>query len=287
MSLLGPQLDSFLAIVKHKTVHSAADTLFVTQTAVTQRIRALESKLKTSLFIRTRRGMLLSEEGEALLRYCQSAKELEGETLAQIHGAGTELPIHLNISGPSSIMRSRVIPQCISVLHEYPNLFIDFDIDDIEKREQKLRQGSSQLVILMAEAIMPEMSHKKLLPEEYILVCTPEWQKRPLQNIIKKEPIIDFNPSDKSTFHYLEHFNLHQEVRHERHFANRIESLALMISEGIGYSVLTKEFAAAWLEQGKLVSLNNGKIYKHQYFLAYYPRPEMPKYLTKLIDAIA
>ncbi len=83
MSLLSPQLQAFQAIVKYKTVHAAADTLNVTQTAVTQRIRALEEKLRVTLFIRTRRGMLLTSEGEALLRYCQAVRDIEGEALAK------------------------------------------------------------------------------------------------------------------------------------------------------------------------------------------------------------
>jgi len=42
MILLDPQLIAFEAIVKEGTVHAAADTLYLTQTAVTQRIHLLE-----------------------------------------------------------------------------------------------------------------------------------------------------------------------------------------------------------------------------------------------------
>ena len=68
MSLLSPQLQAFLKVAEQKTVHGAADKLFLTQTAVTQRIRTLETSLGTTLFIRTRRGMALTSEGGALLR---------------------------------------------------------------------------------------------------------------------------------------------------------------------------------------------------------------------------
>src|SRR5579863_9181565 len=122
MSLLSPQLEAFLAIVRCKTVHGAGDELHLTQTAVTQRIRALEERLRTTLFIRTRRGMLLTSEGEALLRYCQAVRAIEGEALAKIKGAGTETEIQLCITGPTSIMRSRIIPQCIPILKKFPNL---------------------------------------------------------------------------------------------------------------------------------------------------------------------
>ncbi len=73
MSLLSPQLEAFVAITRYRTVHAAAVDLHITQTAVTQRIRTLETRLRTTLFTRTRRGMLLTPEGEALLRYCHAA----------------------------------------------------------------------------------------------------------------------------------------------------------------------------------------------------------------------
>ena len=286
MSLLGPQLDAFMAIVKHNTVHRAADTLYVTQTAVTQRIRSLEARLKTTLFIRTRKGMLLTEEGEALLRYCQNARALEHEALSQIHGAGSTSPIHLSITGPSSLMRSRIIPECVPVLKQYPHLFVEFDIDDIEKREQKLKQGTSQLAIVLQQSLRPEMQHKKLEPEEYILVCTSAWKKRTLDDILTHEHIVDFDPSDQGTFNYLKHYDLNQDIKNQRYYANRIEALAFMVANGIGYSVLTKDFAKPWLENGKLMTLNNDQTYRNQYYLSYYERKEMPPYLRELINVI-
>ena len=133
MTLLGPQLEAFVAVAKHKSVHRAADEIYITQTAVTQRIRVLERALNSTLFQRTRRGMLLTSEGEALLRYCQAAKELEGQTLAQIHGAGIEAEISMTITAATSIMNSRVIPSCLPLLKQFPNLLLNFATADIEK----------------------------------------------------------------------------------------------------------------------------------------------------------
>ena len=120
MSLLSPNLLAFMAIVKHKTVHSAASAIHLTQTAVTQRIRSLEKNLKITLFVRTRRGMLLTQEGEALLRYCIAAKALEGEALAHIQKTGLDTEVELTISAPTSIMRARIVPACLPIMKKFP-----------------------------------------------------------------------------------------------------------------------------------------------------------------------
>lgn len=286
LSLLSPQLQAFVAIAKHKTVHSAAGELNITQTAVTQRIQALEARLSSTLFIRTRRGMMLTPEGEALLHYCQAASELEGQALAKIKGAAIESAIQVCITGPTSIMRSRIIPHCLPVLKRYPNLLAYFNINDIENRVRSLRSGESQFAIIQPQDVTPEMEHKLLKPERYVLVCTPAWKKRKLRDIIQSERIIDYDPSDQMTFHYLKHFGLFDIAHHERHFVNRTESLAMMVTAGLGYGALTAEFSQPYIDRNELIILNSGKIFEYLLSLAWYPRPEPPKYFVDIVRSI-
>lgn len=287
MSLLSPQLQAFIAVAQLKTVHGAADELHLTQTAITQRIRSLETKLQTTLFIRTRRGMMLTPEGEALLRYCHSVQEIEGEALANITNTAVATTVRICIAGPTSIMRSRVIPQCLPVMKKFPNLLMRFDINDIEERVKELRSGNCQLAILNQEDLAPEMEVKILKPEKYVLVCSAEWKKRKLHDILQNERIIDYDPSDQMTFNYLKHFNLFQSANHDRHFVNRTDSLAMMLVDGHGYGVLTTEFSKPYLENNDLIVLNAGKIFENVMALAWYARHEPPRYFTELIKAIS
>lgn len=287
MSLLDPQLQAFQAIVQCKTVHGAAAAIHVTQTAVTQRIKSLEAKLKTTLFIRSRRGMLLTPEGEALLRYCQAIREIEGEALAKIKGTGVEADIQVCIAGSTSSMRSRIIPQCIPVVKKFPRLSLRFDINDSEDHcIRAIRSGESQLAIIQQQNVLPELQSKMLKPEHYVLVCTPAWKGRKLQDIIKNERIIDFNPSDHLTYAYLKQYELFDLARHDRQFANRTESLALMVQEGLGYGLLTKEFSKSYVDAGELILLNPGKVYVNNIALVWYERPEPPAYFSALLKAI-
>lgn len=286
MILLDPQLIAFEAIVKEKTVHAAAAALYLTQTAVTQRLRGLEQKMKTTLFIRSRRGMLLTPEGEELHRYCQQIIAMEGALFANIQGAGMSSNLRVKIAGPSSILRSRIIPQCESVMHQFPNLLMSFLIDDSEDLSHKLKSGECDLVVLRPEQIPAEMDNKILASEEYLLVCTAKWSTRKLSDIIKKEKIIDFDPSDQMTFTYLKQFDLLDGIQTERHYVNNTESIAQLFIAGFGYGVLTKEFAEPYIRAGELRIMNQKKIYSNPVALAWYPRTELPYYFAALITAI-
>jgi LysR family transcriptional regulator, chromosome initiation inhibitor len=286
VSLLSPQLEAFLAIVKHKTVHGASRDLHLTQTGVTQRLRALESSLAVSLFTRSRLGMRLTSEGEALLRYCQAARDLEGETLAGLTAGGKKVEVRLAVTGPSSLLRSRIVPQCLPVMKAFPELVMTFDLIDIETWGADLRSGKAQLALLPPNQVGREMDSKRLRPENYLLVASPAWAKRPLKEIISEERIIDFDPTDQMSFAYLKNFGLSDLNRRERHFVNNTESLVTLFKAGMGFGVLTAEFAEPYLRKGELISLNANRRFENPQALAWYPRPQMPAYFKALVKAI-
>ncbi|MCE0723746.1 MULTISPECIES: LysR family transcriptional regulator [Legionella] len=286
MILLDPQLVAFEAIVREGTVHAAAESLFLTQTAVTQRLRQLEQKLKTTLFIRSRRGMLLTAEGEQLHRYCQRVTEMSSAVLTSIQGAGTLSNLRIKIAGPASVMRSRIIPQCKEIMKEFPKLHMTFLIDDHMDISHQLKSGAFDLVILSPEQVTQEMVSKPLQPEHYLLVCSVQWEHRKLIDIISNEKIIDFGQDDQMTFSYLKKYKLLKYIQTERHFINNTESIAQLFINELGYGVLSKEFAASYIKSGELLVINEGKSYLNPISLAWYPRSEQPAYFSAIIHAI-
>ena len=286
LTLLSPQLEAFVAVATHKSIHSGAKVIHLSQTAMTQRIHSLESRLGTTLFIRTRHGVQLTQEGQALLRYCHTVSDLSGEALAHITGAGTTTTIRICITGPTSIMSSRVIPQCLAVMQKFPQVLMTFDLDDTDHRINSLRTGTNQFAILEPQNVPKEVEIKKLNPEKYLLVCSSLWKNRKLHDIINKERIIDFDEHDPMSLNYLKHFNLLKLAKYERIFVNRTEPLAKMIAAGYGYGVLTEEFCKSYLDNNQLILLNSGKKYVNELVLAWYVRPEPPKYFLSLIKAI-
>ncbi|MDH3771746.1 MAG: transcriptional regulator GcvA [Nitrospirota bacterium] len=66
-------LRMFEAAARHLSFTKAAAELFVTQTAVSHQIKALEAQLGVQLFRRSGRTLLLTDEGQALLPYVKDA----------------------------------------------------------------------------------------------------------------------------------------------------------------------------------------------------------------------
>ena len=286
MSLLSPQLLAFIAVAECQTVHAAAERLHLTQTAVTQRIRSLERTLCTTLFIRSRKGMRLTDQAEALLRYCRATQMLEGETLAAIQTPGSQSNASCKLCAPSSMMRNRITVGCVPIMKRFAHLQLQFVIEDNETRHHLLKSGKTDIAIIEPQHLEAQMQSKTLTPEEYILVAPAGWKKRPLQSILSTERIIDFNENDNASLRYLEHYSLETTPRPQRYFINDTQQIAFLIEKGIGYSCLTKEVAAPYLRRKTMITLNKGRLHSHQYVLAWYNRVEAPEYFNAIIDAI-
>lgn len=286
MSLLGPNLEAFEAVASTTSVTHAAKQLHIGQTGVTQRIRNLEAELQTTLFLRSRRGMQLTEAGQALLRYCEATRFQEGQVLSSIHGAGKTQIQRLVLTGASSVLRSRSIAALTPILKKFPALRLTLDLSDTVSGMDKLRAGTAHLALVRRDEIVPEVDSKQLRPERYVLVGAAAWKNRSLKSILETEPIIDFDPTDTMTFEYLRRFKLADHWRGERHFINNTDALAAFVMGGAGFSVLSEDFAERCVRKGELIQLNPGKSLAYQVALAWYPRTEMPNWLGAVIQQI-
>ncbi len=72
------QLDAFVEIHRRGSVSQAAEALFVSQPALTARLKGLERELDAVLFLRSGRGMRLSEAGRAFLPYAERTLDAAG-----------------------------------------------------------------------------------------------------------------------------------------------------------------------------------------------------------------
>ena len=73
----------FYETAKEKSFSTAARNLYISQSAISQCIRQLESDLNTKLFVRSKKGVSLTNEGKLLFQKIESAMLSieQGETL--------------------------------------------------------------------------------------------------------------------------------------------------------------------------------------------------------------
>src|SRR5258705_1420150 len=138
MQLDSAQLATFAAVIDEGSFDAAARRLQLTPSAVSQRIKTLESRLGQVLVRRTK-PCRTTEAGEALLRLARQVSLLETETLAAVKGAAEGLRLPLAVNADS--LNSWFLPALLALP---PDLTVYFDLhqEDQDHSAELLRNGS-------------------------------------------------------------------------------------------------------------------------------------------------
>jgi LysR family transcriptional regulator, chromosome initiation inhibitor len=286
MLIAHAQLPTFLAVAELLNLSAAARKLGITQTGATQRIKSLEQSLGTTLFTRSRSGMRLTDEGRRLLRYCTEVSNLEGQFFSGIRGRDQTRAVDLCIVGPMSLLAGRVVPRFSEIAHRWPDLNVRFVVDSNANRLNQLKRGTCDLAFVFPQEVGLELDSKLVRPVEYLLVATPRWKKRPLKDIVETERLLAYHPGDTTGLDYLRTFQLLEHVKRSRFCVSENVTLIRLLELGLGVGVLPKEIAEPLIQEGKLVSLNQGRTHKVPFALAWYPRKEMPDYFREIIRLV-
>ncbi len=125
MEISSLYLKAFYQLSQDKNFTKAADNLAITQSAFSHRILNLEKDLESTLFVREKGNIQLTEPGEKLLRYCEQVYKLQEEVLESIYDdKSNDLVGTIRIGGFSSINRSCVMPSLAKLLRENPRVSI-------------------------------------------------------------------------------------------------------------------------------------------------------------------
>ncbi|PWK92896.1 LysR family transcriptional regulator [Fulvimonas soli] len=119
---------AFVTVAREGSFTRAAALLGVTQSALSQAIRGLETQLDIRLLTRTTRSVSPTPAGERLLRAIghrldEIESELDALTALRDKPAGT-----VRITSGDHVLRTTLLPKLMPLLHEYPDIRIEFDV---------------------------------------------------------------------------------------------------------------------------------------------------------------
>lgn len=124
----------------------ASKQLFISQSAVSQSIKALEKKLDQTLFIRSTKRVQLTPEGEILLRHIEPAMNLIRRGEAQIMDANTTGG-QIRIGASDTICRYFLVPYLERFHKEFPNTHIKVTNQTSLKCVDLLESGQVDLIV--------------------------------------------------------------------------------------------------------------------------------------------
>ena len=247
-------------VVINGSISKASESMYISQPAVTQSIKNLEKKLGGKLLIRTKKGIVLTEEGKILFNYIKKGvenfKNGENAFLNYLNlDSGS-----IRIGASTTITKNIVMPYLEKFHLKYPKVDIKITNDLTSNLVTALRNGN--LDLLVVNLPMEKSKDLKIIPIHEvhdIFVGNKEYYNK-TKGSIKLEDLFNYplitqkEPSNTRLFlnKYLKNNNISTNI------PNEIVSNSLVldfVKAGFGIGYATKEFIEDDLKEKRLYEI--------------------------------
>ena len=137
----------FYHVASTLSFSEASKQLYISQSAVSQSIKALEKKLDQTLFIRSTKKVQLTPEGEILLRHIEPAMNLIRRGESQLVDA-TSTGGQIRIGASDTICRYFLVPYLEKFHKEFPNAHIKVTNETSVKCVELLESGQVDCIVI-------------------------------------------------------------------------------------------------------------------------------------------
>ncbi len=261
MALIDDKLETFVAVCDTKSFTKAAEILSLTQPAVSQHIKRLEEELNTTLFLRKKGELLLSDEGEIVLTYAKRMIALCDKMRDKVKNAKSRVNririgiTHTQESGLLMDVLSKIALgddslQITFITDNIKNLYDmleNFEID-MAVIEGKPTNPSFNFVVINTDSLMCIVSSQNALAKKSTVTLAE----------LKKEHLILRLPTSSTRERFasaldgigesIDNFDVTIEV-------DSIATIRNLVKKDFGVSVLAHSSCAHELSKGTLVAL--------------------------------
>ncbi len=184
------QLRILRAIVREGSFKKAADSLYVTQPAVSLQIQNLEKQLEVSLFDRGGRRAQLTEAGKLLLSYCERILNQCDEACRAIEDLHNLKGGSL-VVGASQTTGTYLMPRMIGLFRQkYPDVSVQLQVHSTRRTGWSVANGQIDLAIIGGELPADLNEVLQVLPyasDELALVLPPKHSLARLGELSKED----------------------------------------------------------------------------------------------------
>jgi DNA-binding transcriptional LysR family regulator len=169
------KLRIFHSVAEAGSFTHAGDTLNLSQSAVSRQISALEDSLRTPLFHRHARGLILTEQGELLYRTVRDVFLKLAAAEAQISESKEKPSGLLRVTTPVALGSVWLTPRLKEFVELYPDINLNLLVDDAEL---DLGMREADCAIRTTTPRQPDLVQRHLLTIHVHVFASPAYLKK-------------------------------------------------------------------------------------------------------------
>lgn len=252
---------TFYYVAKNENISRASNELLISQPAISKAIKTLEEQLNTSLFIRKRDGMELTEVGEVFYKKIKDAMELISSAENDLKVTTSMENGNINIGASKTILHEFLMPYIKEFHKKYPKINIRIFTDKTSDIINKAKMGIIDVIFTnMPNGLPDNFESVKILTLHDCLACNKTFEYLKEKKLSKKDlsklPLLLLT---KGTITRIRLDNYCDENNIELHPKMEFGSNTLIkefTEAGFGIGLLTEEHIKKELESGELFKLN-------------------------------
>jgi len=252
-------IEALAMVAREGGFDKAASALYITQSAVSQRVKLLEELTGQVLIARTTPPQTTSA-GRKLLKHYLQVKRLEDDLMGEIGDPGNKGFASIAVGINADSLAFWLLDAIQSFLFE-ERVLLDIRVEDQEQTHRLLKDGEVMGCISTQEQPMQGCRIEYIGRVNYHMMAAPEFAARWFPNGLAVEdvrfaPALIFDRKDE-----LHHKLLHQALGEVPasipiHYVPSVEKFAEFITLGLAYGMLPDQQSAPLVRNGHMVDLS-------------------------------
>jgi DNA-binding transcriptional LysR family regulator len=257
------QAKTFLEIIHSGTFARASERLHVTQTTVTARVKALESALNCTLFIRNRAGAKLTKDGEAFVRHAKKMIEAWEQAKQVCGNSDYQMQNRLSIGGEISLWNPILIDWLLAINEAMPHWIIHSSVTTTEMLYESLQKQELDAIIVHSPRYLPSLIVEQIAEEKLIHVASNKQQA--------PDVFIDWGEEFTLQFDRCVPFNRKSAMQ----FSLGPMALKYLLAKG-GNGYFRTRVVDQHLQNGSLSKVNGAAEFTYPLYLVYHKNNALP-----------
>lgn len=257
------QLRAFAALARTGSFTLAAKELFLSQSAVSHSMKALETDVSCRLFDRVGKKVLLTQAGESLLHHTEKILQEMAAARAGLEQLGKWGVGRLRI-GASPTACQYILPAVLREFKEsFPKCRIAIVPGDTLEAIESVRENRIDLAITLQPRNEDQFEFHPLFSDElaFIVGAMHPWAKdgHVVRNEIPKQSYVLYNKTSYTFRMVRDYFNQEDMVLNTVIELGSMEAIKELVKLGLGVGILSPWIAQKEIQEKSLVALPLGR----------------------------
>lgn len=225
-----------ITLAEEKNMRKAAERLFVSQPALSQRLQNLEKQVGSELFIRSQKGLIITASGEIILHYAKKMEETYQTMLEQLQILNSDISGTLKIAVSSVVAQYWLPPVLKRYVSDFPNVQVSLFTGWSSEITNRLYENEVHLAIVRGNQNW--YGEKEVLfSDELLLVDTQKFELSEYKEIHR--PFIQFK-SNSNYYQIIQSWWYEQfnSLPRNEIVVDQIETCKQFVLNGLGFAIL-------------------------------------------------